>query len=99
MLQELLSDAANRVSLLRFGVAVTASLAIALLIGAPAGIAAFSTLMWLGSLVSAGAGAIAGERLDAEHLTRFDEAAALMALSLLTGLMIQTDRPTAAYAG
>jgi hypothetical protein len=99
MIQQLLSDAANRVSLLRFGVAVTASLAIALLIGAPAGLAAFSTLMWLGSLVSAGAGAIAGERLDAEHLTRFDEAAALMVLSLLTGLFIQADRPTAAYPG
>jgi hypothetical protein len=99
MLEQLWADGANRVSILRLGVAITASLAIAMLIGAPSGLAAFSTLMWLGSLVSVGAGAIANERLDADHLTRFDEAAVLMALSLITGWLVEDGRPAVDYPG
>lgn len=88
MFQRLWANDANRPSLLRVGAAVSISTVLAILIGGAAGPAAVSTLLWLAALVSVAAGAIAGERVSEDRLTRYDEAAILMMLSLVFGLMV-----------
>lgn len=88
MLQRLWANGANRPSLMRVGAAVSISVVILILIGAPGGLAAVSTLLWMAALVSAATGAIANERVSEDRLTRYDEAAILMLLSVVLGLMV-----------
>lgn len=76
----------NRQSLFRF--AVMGLLSVALAFTAPAGlwIEAFSSLLFIGATTAAVVGGFQGEPLlNAPALTRWDEAAALLALSLLAG--------------
>ena len=52
-------------------------------------VASLSSLLWIGALVSALAAAILGEPLvRAQHMTRWDEAAILMAVSLVLSFFV-----------
>lgn len=57
---------------------------------APAGLAlpTFSSLLLIGSLIAAGAALVMTEKPMAAHLTRWDEAAALLGLSILAGVAV-----------
>jgi ABC-type multidrug transport system permease subunit len=78
----------NRQSLFRFA----AMMMIAALIAASApsalAAAAFSSLLFMGAMIAAGFALITGDPTSGPHLTRWDEAAALLALSLFTGFFV-----------
>jgi hypothetical protein len=79
----------NRASLLRLGLFVSIALLISSTLPPALLVASLSSLLWIGALVSAVAAAILGEpAMRVPHLTRWDEAAVLMALSLLLGLFV-----------
>lgn len=68
---------------------------LALLFGlmAPAGLglATFSSLTSLGAIVIAVMGAFRAESLAPDRLTRWDEAAALMLISMMTGALVNPE--------
>jgi hypothetical protein len=88
----------NRLSLLRLGAMAAMTLVLASF--APAGltIAALSSLSFVSALVIATFALLYGERANAAHLTRWDEAAAMMALSLGTGMFVDPAAVEAAMA-
>lgn len=81
-------DERNRLSLLRLTVMVTTTLFLAWF--APAGltVAAVSSLSFISALVIATFALFYGEPPQADHFTRWDEAAAMLALSLGAGFFI-----------
>jgi len=86
----------NQESLTRFGVMTALAVFFALLTP-PAQMAAMvSSLLHIGALVSVVMAAVRGERLWADHLTRWDEAAALMLVSMLAGTFVDPEAVTAA---
>jgi len=78
----------NTASLLRVGLFVSLALLIASTMPAPLMVASLSSLLWVGSLVSALAAPFVREPVFAPHLTRWDEAAMLMAVSLLLSFFV-----------
>ena len=62
------------------------------------GLATFSSLTSLGAIVIAIMGAIRAEPLVPERLTRWDEAAALMMISMMSGAMVDPAAVEAAVA-
>lgn len=91
-------DERNRLSLIRLAVMAATTLFIASF--APPGltIAAISSLACISALVIATFALFYGERAQAEHFTRWDEAAAMLALSLGAGLFVDPAAIEAAMA-
>ena len=81
-------DERNRLSLVRLAVMIATTLLLASF--APPGltIAAVSSLAFISALVIATFALFYGERAQADHFTRWDEAAAMLALSLGAGLLV-----------
>jgi len=78
----------NTASLLRVGLFLSLALLIASTMPAPLMVASLSSLLWVGSLVSALAAALMRGPVFVPHLTRWDEAAMLMAVSLFLGFFV-----------
>ena len=91
-------DDRNRLSLLRLAAMVATTLVLASL--APPGltVAAISSLSFISAMVIAAFAVFYGERVRAEHFTRWDEAAAMLALSLGAGLLVDPAAIEAAMA-
>lgn len=89
----------DRQSLVRFGLLVAVAFFVAST--APPGLvmAAFSGFLFFGALAAALVAGMVGERLLPPHLTRWDEALALLALSILLGWMVGGDAPLAVGEG
>ncbi|NBC31718.1 MAG: hypothetical protein GVY13_03475 [Alphaproteobacteria bacterium] len=77
-----------RESGVRVGVMVFMALFFALMAPAGLGLATFSSLTSLAAIVVAVMGTVHGEQLAPERLTRWDEAAALMLISMLSGALV-----------
>jgi hypothetical protein len=80
--------ARNQQSLIRFGLMF--AIAFFLASGSPAEAlpAALSSLLSLGALVAAGLAAVTGDRIHADHFTRWDEAAALLFAGMVAGTFV-----------
>jgi hypothetical protein len=89
----------NQQSLIRFG--LMSAVAFFLASGSPPDVlpAALSSLLSLGAMVAAGLAAFTGDRIQADHFTRWDEAAGLMLLSLLAGTFVDDGALAGAAAG
>ena len=83
-----------------FRVAVMSFLALLFALNAPAGLglATFSSLTSLGAIVIAIMGAIRAEKLSPDRLTRWDVAAALMLISMMSGALVNPEVLEAAAA-
>ncbi len=89
----------NQESLVRVGLMTALAVFFAALMP-PVQMAAMATsLLQIGAFVSIVMAARQGERLGAPHLTRWDEAAALMLASMLAGTFVDPDAVAAAGAG
>jgi len=88
----------NRQSLVRLAMMIGFAVMIAAASPAALAVAAFSSLLLLGSLVASGFAMFGGERPSAPHFTRWDEAAALFALSMLAGFFVDPAAVQAAVA-
>ncbi|KAA5605742.1 hypothetical protein F1188_08955 [Roseospira marina] len=82
------NSAMNTASLLRLGLFGAFALLVASTMPPTLMLATFQSLVWIGAIVSALVAAFRGEALQAPHLTRWDEAAVLMAASLLMGAFV-----------
>ncbi|MBB4286124.1 hypothetical protein [Roseospira goensis] len=78
----------NKTSLLRLGLFGSIALLIASTLPPDLMVASLSSLLWIGALVSALVAGFLGEPVRVPHLTRWDEAAILMAISLFLGFFI-----------
>jgi uncharacterized membrane protein len=89
----------NQQSLIRFGLMF--AIAFFLAAGSPPDMlpAALSSLLSLGALVAAGLAVVMKERMDADHFTRWDEAAALLFMSLVAGSFVDESALAEATAG
>ena len=74
--------------------AVITGICFALSAMAPAGLmlATFSSLLFVGAMVSMVVGSMRRESFFAPHLTRWDEAAAFLAASILTAWLVDAER-------
>ena len=81
----------NAESLIRFGLIFAISFLIASTMPSEAVAATLSALLSIGGFVSANVALLNGERVFTGHITRWDEAAALMALSILAGWFVDTE--------
>lgn len=88
----------NRLSLIRLAAMVATTLFLASF--APPGltVAAISSLSFISAMVIATFAMFYGERVRADHFTRWDEAAAMLALSLGAGLFVDPAAIEAAMA-
>lgn len=84
-------QARNHDTLVRFGILLAAAAFIASTVPGVLFAATFSSFLFVFSLGSAIAGALAREPMGAGHLTRWDQAAALMALSILAKLFVDPE--------
>lgn len=91
-------DERNRLSLVRLAVMVATTLFLASF--APPGltVAAINSLAFISAVVIATFALFYGERAQAEHFTRWDEAAVMLALSLGAGLFVDPAAIEAAMA-
>lgn len=91
-------DERNRLSFMRLAVMVATTVFLASF--APPGLtlAAISSLAFISALVIATFALFYGERANAEHFTRWDEAAVMLALSLGVGLFVDPAAVEAAMA-
>ena len=82
-------DATNfRESLVRVAGMILLALMFALMAPAGLALATFSSLTSLGAIVIAVMGALRAERLTPDRFTRWDEAAALMLMSMFCGSLV-----------
>ena len=81
----------NAQSLIR--VATIGAICLLLASMAPPGLvaASLSSLLFIGALVSLAIGALQGERLFPEHLTRWDEAATFFLTSMMVAALVDAD--------
>lgn len=81
----------NTQSLIRF--ALLFGIGVFFSSGAPDGLmaASLSSLLFIGSLASALVAILTGDKLFAEHFTRWDEAAGLMVLSTIAGWFVDPE--------
>lgn len=77
-----------RESGIRMSVMVLMALIFALMAPAGLGLATFSSLTSLAAIVVSVMGVVHGEQLTPERLTRWDEAAALMLVSMMIGALV-----------
>jgi hypothetical protein len=89
----------NQQSLIRFGLMVAIAFFLASSSPPEALPAALSSLLSIGALVAAGLAAVMGERLQADHFTRWDEAAALLVISLAAGSFVDASALAETTAG
>ena len=87
-----------RESAFRLGGMVFLALIFALMAPAGLALATFSSLTSLGAIVIAVMGAVHTERLTPDRFTRWDEAAALMLISMLFGALVDPEVVEAAAA-
>lgn len=89
----------NQQSLIRFGLMF--AIALFLAAGSPPDMlpAALSSLLSLGALVAAGLAVVMKERMDADHFNRWDEAAALLFMSLAAGSFVDASALAETTAG
>lgn len=78
----------SRASLIRLGLFGVVALLIASTLPPQLMIAALSSFLWVGGLVSGLVAAFRAEPIGAPHLTRWDEAAVLMLASLAFGFFV-----------
>jgi len=78
----------NRQSLVRVALMTGVSAALASMAPAGLALASFGSLLLVGSLVAAGFALVTAERPMSMHLTRWDEAAALLGLSILVSAAV-----------
>lgn len=88
----------NRLGFIRVGVMAATTLVLASFAPAGLAIATFGSLALISSIVIATFAMIYGERTNAGHITRWDEAAAMMGLSLAAGLFVDPAAVEAAIA-
>ncbi|SDE08741.1 hypothetical protein SAMN05421720_103137 [Rhodospira trueperi] len=81
-------DDMNAASLLRLGLFGSIAFLIASTLPHDLMAASLSSLLWIGAMISAMLAAFVGESLTAPHLTRWDEAAVLVLLSILLGWFV-----------
>ena len=81
----------NTQSLIRVGAIGAISLLLASV--APPGlvIASLSSLLFIGAMVSLAMGALQGERLCPDHLTRWDEAAIFLLASMIAAALVDAE--------
>lgn len=89
--EERIRWARNHDVLVRFGILLAVAVFIASSVPAPLFAATFSSFMLIFSIGSALAAGFARETLAPDHLTRWDQAAALMALSLLAKIFVDPE--------
>ncbi len=78
----------NRLGFVRFGVMAATTVLLASFAPPGLAIASFGSLAFISALVIAPFAMIYGEKIGAAHITRWDEAAAMMGLSLAAGLFV-----------
>ena len=81
----------NQQSLFRFGLMFFIALLFASSMPAELMAAALSSLLSLSALVSAALAVFTGDRLHANHFTRWDEAAGMLLISMLAGNFVDQD--------
>jgi hypothetical protein len=85
-------------SLLRLAVMIATTLFLASFASPGLTVAAISSLAFISAMVIATFALFYGERAQAEHFTRWDESAAMLALSLGAGLFVDPAAIEAAMA-
>lgn len=89
----------NRHSLVRLGFMVVVTLMVAMMAPPQLMLAMFSSMAFVAAMVIAGFALLFGEQPDARHFTRWDEAMAMLGLSMLTGFLVDPDVVQATIEG
>jgi hypothetical protein len=78
----------NRESITRVALMVGFALLMAAAAPSALGVAAFSSLLLIGALIASGFALFSSEPPSAPHFTRWDEAAALLGMSIFAGFFV-----------
>lgn len=92
-------DDRNRHSLTRLGLMVAVTLMVATMAPPPLMLAMFSSMALVGAMVIAAFALLFREQPTARHFTRWDEAMAMLGLSMLTGFLIDPEVVQATIEG
>lgn len=91
-------DRRNRLGVIRVGAMAATTLVLASFAPPGLAVASFGSLAFISALVIATFAMIYGEDVGASHVTRWDEAAAMMGLSLAAGFFVDPAAVEAAIA-